>query len=73
MYLNVPFVSPNEWHPFTISSATDDMKFGPRIHLVSGEEVAEVPRPRSLPQNIKWRRAFGCFFDYFILIILLFQ
>lgn len=55
LYLNCPHVSANEWHPFTISSAPDDLKFGPRIHLVSGEEVAEVPRPRGLPSSVKWK------------------
>jgi hypothetical protein len=28
-----------EWHPFTISSAYDDLNNGPRIHLETGEEV----------------------------------
>jgi hypothetical protein len=55
LYLNCPHISPNEWHPFTISSAHDDLNFGPRIHLQSGEEVYEVPRPQTLPENIKWR------------------
>eukprot|EP01036_Dinobryon_divergens_P033073 gene33073-42785_t len=56
LYLNVPHVSQNEWHPFTISSATDDMKFGPRMHLLTGEEVVEVPRPRNLPPHVKWSK-----------------
>lgn len=56
VYINCPAVSPDEWHPMTISSATDDMHLGPRIHLETGEEVAEVPRPPSLPPNIKWNK-----------------
>jgi hypothetical protein len=44
LYLNCPAISASEWHPFTISSAHDDLHFGPRIHLETGEEVVEVPR-----------------------------
>lgn len=35
-------------HPFTISSASDDLVYGPRICLETGEEVVPVPRPRDL-------------------------
>jgi hypothetical protein len=30
LYLNCPYISPSEWHPFTISSAQDDLNNGPR-------------------------------------------
>jgi hypothetical protein len=56
LYLNCPFISPSEGHPFTISSATDDLNNGPRIHLETGEEVYEVPRPKNLPSNAKWNK-----------------
>lgn len=32
LYLNCPAISPSEWHPFTISSAQDDLYNGPRYH-----------------------------------------
>jgi hypothetical protein len=48
LHLNCPFVSKSEWHPFTISSAFDDLNLGPRIDLSTGEEVLEVPRPARL-------------------------
>jgi hypothetical protein len=44
VYLACPHISKTEWHPFTISSAHDDLHFGPRISLKTGEEVYEVPR-----------------------------
>jgi len=44
LYLNCPHISMTEWHPFTISSASDDLYNGPRIHLETGEEVIEIPR-----------------------------
>ncbi|KAJ1433380.1 hypothetical protein B484DRAFT_394488, partial [Ochromonadaceae sp. CCMP2298] len=56
LYLNCPYISETEWHPFTISSAYDDLNNGPRIHLETGEEVMEVPRPRSLPDKAKWNK-----------------
>lgn len=56
LYLNCPYISATEWHPFTISSASDDMHFGPRIHLETGEEVVEIPRPKSLPSTQKWHK-----------------
>jgi predicted ferric reductase len=28
LYLNCPFIDINEWHPFTISSAQDDLYTG---------------------------------------------
>lgn len=56
LYLNCPHISPSEWHPFTISSAYDDLNNGPRIHLETGEEVVEVPRPKNLPANAKWNK-----------------
>ena len=43
LYFNCPYISSTEWHPFTISSAYDDLHNGPRIHLETGEEVYEVP------------------------------
>ena len=55
-YLNCPHISESEWHPFTISSAQDDMINGPRIHIDSGEEVMEVPRPNNLHPNAKWNK-----------------
>jgi hypothetical protein len=56
LYINAPSISPSEWHPFTISSASDDMNNGIRIHLETGEEVMEVPRPKNLPSNAKWNK-----------------
>ncbi len=56
LYLNCPFISEGEWHPFTISSAQADMTNGPRIHLETGEEVLEVPRPANLHPNAKWNK-----------------
>ena len=56
LYVNCPHISASEWHPFTISSAADDLEFGPRIHLETGEEVVEVPRPKSLPPKAKWNK-----------------
>jgi hypothetical protein len=56
LYLNCPAISPSEWHPFTISSASDDMNNNTRIHLETGEEVVEIPRPKSLPPNAKWNK-----------------
>jgi ferredoxin-NADP reductase len=56
LYLNCPFISASEWHPFTISSAVDDLSNGPRIHLETGEEVYDVPRPKNLPPNMKWNK-----------------
>lgn len=43
--MNCPYVSEKEWHPFTISSAYDDLQNGPRINLETGEDVMLVPRP----------------------------
>jgi hypothetical protein len=56
VYLNCPHVSHKEWHPFTISSAHDDLYNGPRVHLVTGEEVVEVPKPCNLPPGAKWSK-----------------
>lgn len=56
LYLNCPFISPSEWHPFTISSASDDLNGSTRIHLESGEEVIEVPRPKNLPPKARWNK-----------------
>lgn len=57
LYLNCPAISPSQWHPFTISSAVDDLNMNAaRIHLDSGEEVVEVPRPKNLPPNAKWNK-----------------
>lgn len=33
LYLNCPYISPSEWHPFTISSAQDDLNNGPRLFI----------------------------------------
>lgn len=56
--LNCPAISGSEWHPFTISSAYDDLSNGARIHLASGEEVFDVPRPPSTvwPADAKWSK-----------------
>jgi hypothetical protein len=35
LYLNCPYISPSEWHPFTISSAQDDLNNGPRSSFPS--------------------------------------
>lgn len=56
LYLNCPHISEHEWHPFTISSAVDDLDNGPRIHLETGEEVVEVPRPANWPKQAKWSK-----------------
>lgn len=56
LYMNCPYISPTEWHPFTISSAYDDLTTGPRIHLETGEDVVEVPRPKTLPAKAKWNK-----------------
>jgi hypothetical protein len=56
LYLNCPHISPSEWHPFTISSAADDLDNGPRICLETGEEVYEVPRPAGLSSGEKWNK-----------------
>ena len=42
LYLSCPYINKNEWHPFTISSASGDLSTGPRIALETGEEVIEV-------------------------------
>ena len=57
LYLNCPGIS-NQWHPFTISSAVGDLDNGPRIHLESGEEVVEVPRPPASvwPADSRWSK-----------------
>ena len=54
--LNCPYIAKNEWHPFTISSASDDMSNSSRIHLESGEEVVAVPRPKNLAATAKWSK-----------------
>lgn len=56
LYLNCPYISLTEWHPFTISSASDDMNFGPRVHIATGIEVIEVPRPLNLDPHAKWSK-----------------
>jgi hypothetical protein len=35
LFLNCPFISKSEWHPFTISSAVDDLSNGPRSLNIS--------------------------------------
>jgi ferredoxin-NADP reductase len=40
LYLNCPAISHSEWHPFTISSATDDLYLNnTRIHLETGTTI----------------------------------
>eukprot|EP00981_Chlorochromonas_danica_P010602 scaffold3290_cov165-Ochromonas_danica.AAC.45 len=56
LYINCPSVSESEWHPMTISSAADDLNNPVRIHLETGEEVVEIPRPKNLPSNAKWNK-----------------
>ena len=56
LYLSCPYISKSEWHPFTISSAQDDLTNGPRIYLETGEEVLDVPRPSNLHPNAKWNK-----------------
>lgn len=56
LYLNCPYVSKTEWHPFTISSAHQDLHNGPRIHLETGQEVIEVPRPPGYPEGSRWHK-----------------
>ena len=34
IYLNCPYISPNEWHPFTISSAAGDLDFDDHVLTV---------------------------------------
>ena len=55
LYLNCPAIN-KDWHPFTISSAYGDLTNGPRISLENGEEVFEVPRPKTLAQGEKWSK-----------------
>ena len=54
LYINCPHISKSEWHPFTISSAYDDLNNGPRVHILSGNEVMEAPRPTGLDPKVKW-------------------
>lgn len=56
LYMNCPYINAYEWHPFTISSAVDDLYNGARICLETGEEVVEVPRPKDWPQGMKWNK-----------------
>ena len=56
LYLNCPYINKNEWHPFTISSAYDDLHQGPRVALETGEEVVEVPRPDGWSEDRKWHK-----------------
>ncbi len=56
LYLNCTYINPNEWPPFTISSASGDLAHGPRIAIETGEEVMEVPRPAGLPREEKWNK-----------------
>jgi len=34
VYLNCPYISPNEWHPFTISSAAGDLDFDDHVFTI---------------------------------------
>lgn len=54
--MNCPHIAKNEWHPFTISSATGDMSNNTRIHLATGEEVVAVPKPKNLAASAKWSK-----------------
>ncbi|GMI05932.1 hypothetical protein TrVE_jg417 [Triparma verrucosa] len=56
LYLSCPYINKNEWHPFTISSASGDLSTGPRIALETGEEVIEVPRPKGMSRDEKWAK-----------------
>ena len=56
LYLNCPYISQDEWHPFTISSARGDLTSGPRVSLDTGEEVVQVPKPHELPPGAKWAK-----------------
>jgi hypothetical protein len=56
LFLNCPYINKFEWHPFTISSASDDLNNGPRVALETGEEVLEVPRPKDWPARYKWNK-----------------
>ena len=56
LYLNCPYNSQDEWHPFTISSARGDLTSGPRVSLDTGEEVVQVPKPHELPPGAKWAK-----------------
>merc|ERR1711871_1020785 len=58
IHLNCPAISKSEWHPFTISSASEDLKQGPLIHVASGEAVVEVPKPPATvwPVDARWKK-----------------
>ena len=56
LYLNCPYISKSEWHPFTISSASGDLDNGPRILMETGERVYKVPRPKNWPEGAKWSK-----------------
>eukprot|EP00975_Prorocentrum_lima_P026099 5485657-Prorocentrum_lima.AAC.1 len=56
LYLACPFINPAEWHPFTISSAADDLRIGDLISVATGEPVVEVPRPANVPKTSKWQK-----------------
>ena len=56
LYVACPYINSSEWHPFTISSASDDLRTGYRISILSGEEVVEVPRPKNLPSGQRWNK-----------------
>ena len=56
LYVACPYINTSEWHPFTISSASDDLRTGYRISVLTGEEVVEVPRPKNLPSGQRWNK-----------------
>mmetsp|Transcript_28301 Transcript_28301/g.90538 ORF Transcript_28301/g.90538 Transcript_28301/m.90538 type:complete len:341 (-) Transcript_28301:460-1482(-) len=64
LYLGCPFINPAEWHPFTISSAADDLRTGELISLATGEPVVEVPRPAGVPHDAKWQKYCPASVDY---------
>ena len=42
LFLNCPAISDKEWHPFTISSAHEDLIYGMRIESSTGKEAVPI-------------------------------
>jgi hypothetical protein len=42
LFLNCPAISDKEWHPFTISSAHEDLVYGSRIESSTGKEAVPI-------------------------------